>query len=889
MPDITEKASAALAERLAAIRARYVASDPDMVADVVRAILATMSGDLTAKETTLLTEVESLGRTIAAAKAEIAALRVDDITVSDIPFATDELDAIVAAYRRGHARDPGNLRNARCGGGASGRRAGRATPGCHHAIYEACGFQDITGQRITKVVNTLKVIETKIGQLVATFGEPNGEAAAVQCAGRGGAAERAAASDHGDGPVGHRQVAREFRVRGGFPRNLCRFVAHARAVGGAFVMAALLVEPALLVAPVLYWSRRSYSRSAGAFADPVAVTIRSGDHPDFGRIVFDAPPHMPYHVVRDGDHLTVKFAGDAALAGDPRLPRNIKGLQADHAEAVLTVASGATFHDARLGDHVVIDVFDPAPSAADAAAEPQARHPAPPAPGRTASKPSGRQTASAAAPASDAAAATHASTPGEPKPSLSQSKAAVSGQAKPASAATRPASPAEAAAAPKAAGKAAQTATQPAAERSAAATAVEKSGAEKSGAEKPGVEKSRAEKSGAEKSGAEKPAGAEAADRAAKAAGTPTSTGPRPAAAATPAAVATPAAAATPAAFASGPPSVAPASPAALSSATEASSPPGDPAALAAAPAALPPGTRGSAFSVPFPADVGAAVFRRRGETFVVFDDRHPIDMTALQSDPAFAGARVELLPAGTAIRMTQPPGVSVALSKGPQGWTVAALAAAPQPLPFAPQADNAQLSVVAREPGGVLAIPDPATGDTLLVGTQRQAGQAMTTLRRMPQFNLLPTTQGFVVAPLADTVTLRVVPNGFSLTTVPDPLAVSPRDAEVPGDVAALTRRFTFPDLPPDQLLRQLSKQIADAGAEPILARGPKRRAAAVTMISLGMDAEAEALLQLTAADDPRQASLGRCHRPDRGCRDARRPAGRGGRHRRPAPDRHR
>ena len=111
----------------------------------------------------------------------------------------------------------------------------------------------------------------------------------------------------------------------------------------------------------------------------------------------------------------------------------------------------------------------------------------------------------------------------------------------------------------------------------------------------------------------------------------------------------------------------------------------------------------------------------------VVFDDRHPIDMTALQSDPAFAGARVELLPGGTAIRMTQPPGVSVALSKGPQGWTVAALAAAPQPLPFAPQADNAQLSVVAREPGGVLAIADPATGGTLLVGTQRQAGQAMT------------------------------------------------------------------------------------------------------------------------------------------------------------------
>ena len=85
------------------------------------------------------------------------------------------------------------------------------------------------------------------------------------------------------------------------------------------------------VAERFSWSPPSCSRRAFAAADTVAVTIRSGNHPDFGRIVFDAPPHMPYHVVRDGDHLTVTFAGDAALAGDPRLPRNIKGLQADHA------------------------------------------------------------------------------------------------------------------------------------------------------------------------------------------------------------------------------------------------------------------------------------------------------------------------------------------------------------------------------------------------------------------------------------------------------------------------------------------------------------------------------------------------------------------------------
>jgi len=38
-------------------------------------------------------------------------------------------------------------------------------------IYEACNFQDITGQRITKVVRTLKHIEDKIEALLSAFGD----------------------------------------------------------------------------------------------------------------------------------------------------------------------------------------------------------------------------------------------------------------------------------------------------------------------------------------------------------------------------------------------------------------------------------------------------------------------------------------------------------------------------------------------------------------------------------------------------------------------------------------------------------------------------------------------------------------------------------------------
>jgi chemotaxis protein CheZ len=173
MADVAENP---LTERLATIRSGYPASDPDMVADVVRAILATMSGDLTGREASLLSELESLGRTIASTKAEIAALRVDDITLSDIPFATDELDAIIE-----HTASATNAILETCetldavAEQLTGEQAAQLQDATTR-IYEACGFQDITGQRITKVVNTLKIIEAKVGQLIATFGNSSGDA-----------------------------------------------------------------------------------------------------------------------------------------------------------------------------------------------------------------------------------------------------------------------------------------------------------------------------------------------------------------------------------------------------------------------------------------------------------------------------------------------------------------------------------------------------------------------------------------------------------------------------------------------------------------------------------------------------------------------------------------
>jgi chemotaxis protein CheZ len=178
--------AAALQAKLAELEARKPAADPRMVAEIVRAVLATMQGDLSSQETSLLAEVEELGRTIANAKAEIAALRVDDINESHIPLATDELDAIIAHTA---AATDCILEVCETLDSVGGELAADTTsPRCAQAaaqlqdattrIYEACGFQDITGQRITKVVAALKLIEGKVAHMVATFSVRSPAAAA---------------------------------------------------------------------------------------------------------------------------------------------------------------------------------------------------------------------------------------------------------------------------------------------------------------------------------------------------------------------------------------------------------------------------------------------------------------------------------------------------------------------------------------------------------------------------------------------------------------------------------------------------------------------------------------------------------------------------------------
>jgi peptidylprolyl isomerase len=107
--------------------------------------------------------------------------------------------------------------------------------------------------------------------------------------------------------------------------------------------------------------------------DPVAVPIHSGNHSDFGRVVFDVPPQVSYRVIRDGDRVTVRFADGVALGASPAPPRNVLSIHANSAQAELIVAAGASLHDMRIGSRIVLDVFDPVANGATPSPAPASR------------------------------------------------------------------------------------------------------------------------------------------------------------------------------------------------------------------------------------------------------------------------------------------------------------------------------------------------------------------------------------------------------------------------------------------------------------------------------------------------------------------------------------
>jgi hypothetical protein len=492
-------------------------------------------------------------------------------------------------------------------------------------------------------------------------------------------------------------------------------------------------------------------------AEAPTVAIRTGEHPDYTRIVFDWPSRVGYRLERSGTTATLRFDKPARL--------NIGNLRARPPKFIgdvgTTVADGATIFNFTVPDSsvlnhflsenskVVLDIKAPAPGAAPQPATASA-NPAPAA-------------APAAAPASPvpaapASAPTAAATPTSAPEVVPPQQAAAPAPA-PAPAAPAPAAPmglnafAETPAAPKT-----EQALSEAAPSNAPMSLVS----------------------------------------ASPPAPTPVSQ---------------------PATQAPGP--VGPQTP-----------------ALVRDVSATPVQGGGIAVRFDWKEPTAAAVFRRAGALWVIFDKNLAVDLEKLKAAGGNVIRNIERVPVNnaTALRIDTVAGINPELKRNGLAWILefSRRAIAPTtPIEVNPQTNSpvgARVFMPVNEPGNAIAVVDPDVKDTLVVVPVVQLGQGLGQLRDYPQFSLLPTAQGVVVKPKIDDLRVRSLPQGIELSSV-SRLHISPVTAELAAsaNVAPVRPLTRFMELERDgrENINEMARARQRLQLEVAKAQGPARERA--------------------------------------------------------------
>ena len=121
-------------------------------------------------------ELLNIAAAIAEAKTELRALRPRGLPSQGLSGANQELDAIV--------RDAEDATNAILNSAEAILEMDPETGGLKDKvddqvmrIFEACSFQDIIGQRVSKIVTLLAKIETCLGDMAERLGAPEPDAA----------------------------------------------------------------------------------------------------------------------------------------------------------------------------------------------------------------------------------------------------------------------------------------------------------------------------------------------------------------------------------------------------------------------------------------------------------------------------------------------------------------------------------------------------------------------------------------------------------------------------------------------------------------------------------------------------------------------------------------
>jgi len=197
-----------------------------------------------------------------------------------------------------------------------------------------------------------------------------------------------------------------------------------------------------------------------------------------------------------------------------------------------------------------------------------------------------------------------------------------------------------------------------------------------------------------------------------------------------------------------------------------------------------------------FDKPTGAAVFRRAGWLWAVFDLKAEIDTKLLKRTGGDVVLHVEQIQGvkGTAVRMLTLPGFNPSVRKEGQLWVLdiheqpllpKLAAAVSAQMDFQ---DRGRLTIAAADGSQPMLLRDPEVGDTIQVVTVPTIGLGVRAGRDYPGVELLPTAQGVAAVGHADGVRLDpmkaqvevAMPGGLYLTP-PPPSEPEPAGAESP------------------------------------------------------------------------------------------------------------
>ncbi|MEK9971288.1 MAG: hypothetical protein VW600_19305, partial [Ferrovibrio sp.] len=290
----------------------------------------------------------------------------------------------------------------------------------------------------------------------------------------------------------------------------------------------------------------------------------------------------------------------------------------------------------------------------------------------------------------------------------------------------------------------------------------------------------------------------------------------------------------------------------------------------------------GPLLNFPWTRPVAVAAFMRNGMLWLVFDRNAVVDLRPITTRDwggAINGIEQLPVPGLTVLRLNVPGSTTATFARRNAGWQISINTIQPEQLvaketaPGAiledpntlrsrlPEIDvrrqldadgGAKLFFAANDPGAELSVPDPDTGDRLIVFPFAGANAGVPNRRDFIELSVLPSFQGFAVQPNSDTLIVSRFPRGVEIGT-PSGLSLSaPRGANTKSGAIDILQFGEWRNVEGKIYSEQEENLLRQVALSPAAQRQAARMALAEFYSANDMQPEALGVLARARAEQP-------------------------------------